>query len=253
MMTAMLTSSRLTSENVANAINGNYSATYTYDDVGNRKTSTVDKVTTSLMNLTVKKAIKDEILGAVKGALRFNIHGEVYSAKDKRLVSSEGLYQAIFNLFNYCEKIEVYRFRRRAISYLDNLPFAESRYGVYFIRGSDITFDMLPEILMESDDEPQRGSIVVECDIDNPNLIALLDNCYDPGFLASLKYVMSASALTKVKKKIGINSKRIMLMFSESGVGTISLFGCEEALCCLLEYAYTNSLQSESFQHDYCD
>ncbi len=38
---------RLTSESVTDAINGNYSATYTYDDVGNRKTSTVDGVTTS--------------------------------------------------------------------------------------------------------------------------------------------------------------------------------------------------------------
>ena len=38
---------RLTTESVTDVINGDYSATYTYDDVGNRKTSIVDGVTTA--------------------------------------------------------------------------------------------------------------------------------------------------------------------------------------------------------------
>lgn len=208
------------------------------------------------MRSSVKEEIKSEIMKAVKKQFRLNVKGFVYDPIAKSDVRSPDLEDCLIKLIRKNNVFDVYKFKKKRISSLDHVKGVSNSSTKYLVKTIDITNELLSELLLDSEDEPIRGSIVFECTIDDPVFKQLLENCYDPGFLSSLKYVMTEAATRKAKKlahEVSNKKNRIVLVLSESGVDTIALFaGRKEILDSILKYAYKNCLQSYQYKKNYC-
>lgn len=200
----------------------------------------------------VKAEVKGEIFDAVKKSLRFNVKGLVYDEIKGGNISSQGFMGSLISLMKSCDSVDVYKINGQSIPYLEEVAASKDR-GKYSLRLSEIPDGTISNLLSQSEDEPERGSIVFESDSNDDLLMEFVKNCFDPGFISSLKYVMSSSALRRAKKEDYYQGNKVCVVLSESGVDTIAFFSTDQVLRKILEYSYENSFRSTQFEKSYCE
>lgn len=204
------------------------------------------------MICNVRTDVREYVTNLVVKNARFNVQTYEYdpvSDADKwSLESVEVIKGCLIN----AEVVRVYMCDGAEVDCLEGAKGVQKKRGFYLVGSSALGESVIDTLLNQEEDEPMRGSVVIESTLNNVDWKGLLSVVYDPGYIGSLKYVMTPAASNYAKKRVSSLDDSICIVLSESGVDTISLYAPPESIEMLLEYAYGHSRCSEKFRSAYC-
>lgn len=209
------------------------------------------------MKAIVKKEYKDEILNAALAGKRFNLKGGGYDPVSEIDYSSGELSSVLLKVALSVGELFVYKINKADILFLNGENGVLHRSNYYSLFGEAVTEENIKRLSRYEGGEPWRGSIMIECDAHEPAIKEFVKQCYNPGYIFGLKYVMSSGALTKAKKLSKDQKNRgdkVILVVGECGLNDFALYFTEtKTLEEILGYAFENANFSAQFLKSYCE
>ena len=209
------------------------------------------------MKALIRKGYKEEIFNtALKGG-RFNLKGGVFDPVTGGNVFSGELVSCFVNVAISAGNLIVYKINRQSIDFLSGKEGVLDRSSYYSLSGEAVSEDNVERLSQYEGGGPWRGSILIESDARDPALQGLIRQCFNPGYISGLKFVMSPGALIKAKKISNEKENRgdkVVVVAGECGLNDFALYFTEKkTLEEVISYSFENSNLSAQFVKSYCE